>query len=60
MVFARAYGFAEDPFGFHMGTVALRQPRLMFKVEYGISRPTRRRFHGDLPSGPSRFAGPRT
>jgi hypothetical protein len=43
-----------------MGTVALRQPRLMFKVEYGISRPTRRRFHGDLPSGPSRFAGPRT
>jgi hypothetical protein len=44
------YGFAEDPFGFHMGTVALQQPRLMFEVEYGISPPTRRRFYGDLPS----------
>jgi hypothetical protein len=44
------YGFAEDPFGFHMGTVALRRPRLMFEVEYGISPPTRRRFYGDLPT----------
>jgi hypothetical protein len=40
------FGFAEDPFGFHMGTVAHR-PRLMAEVEFGISRPTRRRYYGD-------------
>jgi hypothetical protein len=44
------YGFAEDPFGFHMGTVARHRPRLMFEVEYGVSAPTRRRFYGDLAS----------
>lgn len=41
------YGFAEDPFGFHMGTVAQRAPRLMLEVGFGVSPPSRRRFHGE-------------
>jgi hypothetical protein len=40
-------GFVEDPFGFHMGTVAKRSPRLMMEVGFGVSRPSRRRFHGE-------------
>ena len=40
-------GFVEDPFGFHMGTVARRSPRLMMEVGFGVSRPSRRRFHGE-------------
>jgi hypothetical protein len=40
-------GFVEDPFGFHMGTVAERGPRLMMEVGFGISPPSRRRFHGE-------------
>lgn len=39
-------GFVEDPFGFHMGTVPSRTPRLMMEVGFGVSRPSRRRFHG--------------
>jgi hypothetical protein len=31
------FGFAEDPFGYHMGTVAKDRPRLMLDVEFGIS-----------------------
>jgi hypothetical protein len=48
------YGFAEEPFGFHMGTVARDRPRLMLEVEYGVSPPTRRRFYGELASAPAR------
>jgi hypothetical protein len=44
---AAGYGFAEDPFGFHMGTVARTRPRLIFEVEYGITQATRRRYYGD-------------
>ena len=40
-------GFAEDPFGFHMGTVAHRRSRLILEVEYGVSPPTVRRYYGD-------------
>jgi hypothetical protein len=40
-------GFVEDPFGFHMGTVPARRPRLMMEVGFGVSRPSRRRFHGE-------------
>jgi hypothetical protein len=40
-------GFAEDPFGFHMGTVTAGRPRLILEVEFGISRPTPRRFYGE-------------
>jgi hypothetical protein len=40
-------GFVEDPFGFHMGTVARRAPRLMMEVGFGVSPPSRRRFHGE-------------
>ena len=40
-------GFVEDPFGFHMGTVPTRTPRLMMEVGFGVSPPSRRRFHGE-------------
>ena len=40
-------GFVEDPFGFHMGTVPARTPRLMMEVGFGVSAPSRRRFHGE-------------
>ena len=40
-------GFVEDPFGFHMGTVPTARPRLMMEVGFGVSRPSRRRFHGE-------------
>lgn len=41
------FGFVEDPFGFHMGTVAKRAPRLMMEIGFGVSPPSRRRFHGE-------------
>lgn len=40
-------GFVEDPFGFHMGTVPTKNPRLMMEVGFGVSRPSKRRFHGE-------------
>lgn len=40
-------GFVEDPFGFHMGTVPTSTPRLMMEVGFGISKPSKRRFHGE-------------
>lgn len=40
-------GFVEDPFGFHMGTVPVTKPRLMMEVGFGVSKPSRRRFHGE-------------
>lgn len=40
-------GFVEDPFGFHMGTLAKETPRLMMEVGFGVSRPSRRRYHGE-------------
>lgn len=40
-------GFVEDPFGFHMGTVPETKPRLMMEVGFGVSKPSRRRFHGE-------------
>jgi hypothetical protein len=40
-------GFVEDPFGFHMGTVPTAKPRLMMEVGFGVSKPSRRRFHGE-------------
>jgi hypothetical protein len=42
------FGFAEDPFGFHMGTVAQRGPRLILEIEYGLSHKTRRQYFGSL------------
>ncbi|ESY95532.1 hypothetical protein NKI77_13760 [Mesorhizobium opportunistum] len=41
------FGFVEDPFGFHMGTVPAHRPRLMMEVGFGVSPPSRRRFHGE-------------
>ncbi|MBP1852557.1 hypothetical protein [Rhizobium halophytocola] len=40
-------GFVEDPFGFHMGTVPTQRPRLMMEVGFGVSPPSKRRFHGE-------------
>ncbi|MDL2402400.1 hypothetical protein [Rhizobium mayense] len=40
-------GFVEDPFGFHMGTLAKQRPRLMMEVGFGVSKPSKRRFHGE-------------
>lgn len=40
-------GFVEDPFGFHMGTLAKQTPRLMMEVGFGVSRPSKRRYHGE-------------
>lgn len=40
-------GFVEDPFGFHMGTLAKDTPRLMMEVGFGVSKPSKRRFHGE-------------
>ncbi|MGV1827766.1 hypothetical protein [Agrobacterium vitis] len=40
-------GFVEDPFGFHMGTVPTAKPRLMMEVGFGVSKPSKRRFHGE-------------
>jgi hypothetical protein len=41
------FGLVEDVFGFHMGTVAQRAPRLAMEVGFGVSPPSRRRFHGE-------------
>jgi hypothetical protein len=41
------FGFVEDPFGFHMGTVPAHTPRLMMEIGFGVSKPSRRRFHGE-------------
>jgi hypothetical protein len=40
-------GFVEDPFGFHMGTLAKHSLRLMMEVGFGVSPASRRRFHGE-------------
>ena len=40
------FGFAEDPFGFHMGTVAKKGPRLILEIEYGLSHTTPRQYVG--------------
>ncbi|ACP22263.1 conserved hypothetical protein (plasmid) [Sinorhizobium fredii NGR234] len=40
-------GFVEDPFGFHMGTLARQTPRLMMEVGFGVSKPSKRRYHGE-------------
>ena len=42
------FGFAEDPFGFHMGTVAQKSPRLVLEIEYGLSHTTQRQYFGSL------------
>jgi hypothetical protein len=42
------FGFAEDPFGFHMGTVVQEARRLVLEIEYGLSKTTRRQFYGNL------------
>jgi hypothetical protein len=41
------FGFAEDPFGFHAGSLAISTPRLMLEVAFGVTPPNRRRFYGE-------------
>jgi hypothetical protein len=40
------FGFAEDPFAFHSGTVVRQTPRLILQVEYGVTPTSRARFFG--------------
>ncbi|HWL20527.1 MAG TPA: hypothetical protein VNS33_12720 [Bradyrhizobium sp.] len=40
------FGFAEDPFAFHSGTVVQRTPRLILQIEFGVTRFSRARFYG--------------
>jgi hypothetical protein len=40
------FGFAEDPFAFHSGTIVKRTPRLILQVEYGVTPVSRARFYG--------------
>jgi len=44
---AEGFGFAEDPFGFHTGTLAKSVPRLVLEVSFGVSEELHRRFHGE-------------
>ena len=49
------FGVVEDPFGFHMGTVPERSPRLMMEIGFGVSkarsrRPQRRGLPIQIPS----------
>lgn len=60
-------GFAEDPFGFHAGSLARSAPRLMLEVGFGVTPPNHRRFYGErvikgdktvrrpAPAGSSRY-----
>ncbi len=41
------FGFAEDPFGFHMGTSPRGAARLMLEVAFGVSAFSKRRFYGE-------------
>jgi hypothetical protein len=40
-------GFAEDPYGFHVGSLPRTAPRLMLEIGFGITPPGRRRFFGE-------------
>ena len=40
-------GFAEDPFGYHAGSLAHTRPRLMLEIGFGVSPANRRRFFGE-------------
>ncbi len=40
-------GFAEDPYGFHAGSLARTGRRLILEIGFGITLPSRRRFFGD-------------
>ncbi len=44
---AAGSGFAEDPFGYHAGSLARITPRLMLEIGFGITPPNRRRFFGE-------------
>src|SRR5579859_1327455 len=44
---ASGFGFAEDPFGFHMGTAPRRTPRLTLEFTFGVSAASKRRFYGE-------------
>jgi len=41
------FGFVEDPFGFHMGTIARTSPRLILEVTFGVTEKLHTRFFGE-------------
>ena len=41
------FGFVEDPFGFHMGSLAEDRTRLVLEVTFGVSPKLHRRFFGE-------------
>lgn len=41
------FGFAEDPFGFHMGMSPRGTARLMLEIAFGVSAFSKRRFYGE-------------
>ncbi|WMT70934.1 hypothetical protein [Bradyrhizobium sp. Ash2021] len=41
------FGFVEDPFGFHMGSLVKSHPRLVLEIAFGVSRNLHRRFFGE-------------
>ena len=40
------YGFTEDPFGFHTGSLAKTRTRLILEISFGVSTNLHQRFHG--------------
>ena len=44
---AAGSGFAEDPYGYHAGSLAQTTNRLMLEIGFGITSPNRRRFFGE-------------
>ncbi|MDQ8730009.1 hypothetical protein [Bradyrhizobium sp. LHD-71] len=44
---AQGFGFVEDPFGFHTGSLARSGPRLALEIAFGVSEKLHRRFHGE-------------
>lgn len=53
---AAGTGFAEDPFGFHTGTLVQTRPRLMLELSFGITDLLARRRHGDAGNARRRRA----
>jgi hypothetical protein len=46
-------GFAEDPFGYHAGSLSKTTPRLLLEIGFGINMANRRRFYGERVLSPS-------
>ena len=49
-------GFAEDPYGYHAGSLARAAPRLMLEIGFGITPANRRRFFGERVFGKKKLS----